>query len=164
MIRQSDTLRRAEKSGLEAGRSALIRLVLLYKRRKGHKVTVVFDGWENGSPLEERDFASGIYIIYSKLGEKADDVIKRIAGSAGEETVVVTSDRDIIQSVERRGGAVVSPGEFEDRIRDAQTGQRQIFDRGEQEDGRPENRRLKKGPAKRLSRKKKIDLARLKKL
>lgn len=158
-------LRRAEKHSLEAGRNALIGLVSLYKKKKGHKVTVVFDGWENGSPMEEHDFASGVYIIYSRLGEKADDVIKRMAQSKGEDIVVVTSDRDIITFVERKEGAAISPREFEGKISDIQEGRKDSFmGREDDEDEDNAERFNKKGPAKRLSRKKKNDLARLKKL
>lgn len=164
MIRQLDSLRRSERYSLEAGRQALIRLISLYKKKRSHKLTVVFDGWESGSPLEERDFASGIYIIYSKLGEKADDVIKRMVRSKEEEVVVVTSDRDIISFVERKEGAVISPRDFEEKISGAQN-ESGYFAHQEDDDGdRTVERANKKGPAKRLSRKKKNDLAKMRKL
>ncbi|MBN1662614.1 MAG: NYN domain-containing protein [Deltaproteobacteria bacterium] len=164
MIRQSDALKRAEKQSLETGRHALIRLVSLYKTKKGHKLTVVFDGWVNGSPAEEREFSSGIDIIYSKLGEKADDVIKRIARTSGEEVVVVTSDRDIRASVERKEGVVISPREFEARIKAAQDGWNAFMGRKDDENNESPVGLSKRGPAKRLSRKQKNDQARLKKL
>ena len=77
LIRQSDFLRRFEKQSLEAGRQALLQQASLYRKKKGHRITVVFDGWENGSPFEERDRQGGITIVYSRRGEKADEVIKR---------------------------------------------------------------------------------------
>ena len=81
LIRQSDVLRGHERQSLEAGRKALIRGLAQYKRLRGHRITVVFDGWEGGSPLEERDLAGGVAIIYSRLGEKADEVIKRLVAA-----------------------------------------------------------------------------------
>ncbi len=112
LIRQSDNLRRAERSTLEEGRHALIRFLVPYRERKGHRLTVVFDGWEAGSPQEERDREGGIDILYSRRGEKADEVIKRLAAQAREETVVVTSDRGIAHFVERCGGTVVASPVF----------------------------------------------------
>lgn len=113
LIRQSDRLRRAEKFTLEEGRHSLIRFLIPYRERKGHRLTVVFDGWDGGSFQEERDREGGIDIIYSRKGEKADDLIKRMAERSGDELVVVTSDRDIGHFVERCGGTVVASQTFE---------------------------------------------------
>jgi uncharacterized protein len=113
LIRQSDRLRRAEKFTLEEGRHALIRFLIPYGERKGHRLTVVFDGWDGGSFQEERDREGGIDIIYSRKGEKADDLIKRMAARSSDEVVVVTSDRDIGNFVARCGGTVVASPTFE---------------------------------------------------
>jgi uncharacterized protein len=113
LIRQSDRLRQAEKLTLKEGRHSLIRFLIPYRERKGHRLTVVFDGWDGGSFLEERDREGGIDIIYSRKGEKADDLIKRMAERSGDELVVVTSDRDIGHFVERCGGTVVASPTFE---------------------------------------------------
>jgi predicted RNA-binding protein with PIN domain len=113
LIRQSDRLRRAERVTLEEGRHSLIRFLTPYRERKGHRLTVVFDGWEGGSFQEERDREGGIDIIYSRKGEKADDLIKRMAERSGDELIVVTSDRDIGHFVERCGGTVVASQTFE---------------------------------------------------
>src|SRR4030042_5921590 len=85
LIRQSDALRGPERRTLEEGRKALVRSLAHYKRFRGHRITVVFDGWEGGSPKEERDLAGGVEIIYSRLGEKADEGIKRLVAAAGGE-------------------------------------------------------------------------------
>ena len=113
LIRQSAALRRFEKIRLEEARNALIRFLMPYHRLKRHEITIVFDGWKSGSFQEERDREGGIDIVYSRLGVKADDVIKRIVDKSGEEIMVVTSDRDIAVFVERRGGTAVSSREFE---------------------------------------------------
>ena len=116
LIRQSDALRGAERRSLEEGRKALVRSLAHYKRFRGHRITVVFDGWEGGSPKEERDLAGGVEIIYSRLGEKADEVIKRLIASASEEILVVTSDREIASFAARRGKAAVAAPEFAARL------------------------------------------------
>ena len=168
LIRQSVALRRYERFSLEAGRKALIRFTALYKRRKGHKVTVVFDGWEAGPAEEERDRQEGIDIVYSRRGEKADDVIKRMVQHGGEECVVVSSDRDIADFVSRRGGTAVSSQEFEaliDRVKDRMSDTQPRSDEGydKEEDDVKEGVR-RKGPSRRLSRKKKAAIVKLRKL
>jgi predicted RNA-binding protein with PIN domain len=169
LIRQSDALRRYERSSLEEGRKALLRFMVLYRRHKGHKVTVVFDGWEGGPAEEERDRQEGIDIIYSRRGEKADDVIKRMVQKIGEEIVVVTSDRDIADFVSRRGGTAISSQEFEGYINKLKSSKPDslLQREGEYEKGEDEETRAgirKKGPAKRLSRKKKAAIVKLRKL
>lgn len=169
LIRQSDSLRRYERFSLEEGRKALIRFMAMYRKHKGHKVTVVFDGWENGPAEEERDRLEGIDIIYSRRGEKADDVIKRSVEKIGEEIVVVTSDRDIADFVIRRGGTVISSREFEELTSRLRTGRPHPssytegrYDK-DKEDENTANMK-KKGPSRRLSRKKKAARVRIRKL
>ena len=121
LIRQSDSLRRLERFSLEEGRNGLIKRVAAYKRLKGHKMTVVFDGWMDGSPGEERLKEQGVSIVYSRRGETADEVIKRMAmaGRSGE-VIVVTSDRGVTDSVVRAGGSVMASPDFEVRMREAE--------------------------------------------
>ena len=151
LIRQSVDLRRFERHSLEAGRKALIDWLARYREHKGHTVTVVFDGWESGSPLEERDYSSGINIIYSPRGVKADDVIKRITAGSDEEILVVSSDREIASFAQRRGKATLSSLEFESIVNrqmafpDDAAGE----DHKDDQDERPGH---KKGPSHKLSR------------
>jgi hypothetical protein len=87
-----------------------------YKELKRHKITIVFDGWIEGDVTEEHQREKGVYIIYSRRGEKADEVIKRMAKNSGEEMVVVTSDRDIADSIARAGCVAIPSLDFEDRM------------------------------------------------
>jgi predicted RNA-binding protein with PIN domain len=168
MIRQSDSLRRYERFSLEAGRNALIQKAALYKKRKGHRVTIVFDGWENGPAAEERDRQEGIDIIYSRRGEKADDVIKQMVEKREEEMVIVTSDRDIATYVRHRGGTTVSSQEFETLTDRAVTVMPGLY-HGTGPDSKDHNEeirneRKKKGPSRRLSRKEKAAITAFRKL
>jgi len=52
LIRQSEALRRFDSFGLEAGRKELLRLLSLYRKSRGHRITVVLDGWMSGPPVE----------------------------------------------------------------------------------------------------------------
>jgi hypothetical protein len=154
LIRQSIRLRRFERQSLEAGRNALIGWLAEYRNRKGHRITVVFDGWVSGSAQEERDYSADIHIIYSSRGVKADDVLKRITASTDEEILVVSSDREVASYATRRGKAALSSLEFESIV-DKQSAAAVDYetpdakDDDEEENNRPIN---KKGPARRLSR------------
>ena len=119
LIRQSPELLRHERTSLEAGRLALIQRLVTYQRQRGHRITVVFDGWQGGSPFEERDRSGGVVIRYSRRGETADAVIRRLAREGREEVLVVTSDRGIAEHLGRRGAVAVSSLEFADRLEKA---------------------------------------------
>lgn len=56
------------------------------------RITVVFDGSEDVVGAEER--AHGVEVAFSR-GESADDVIVRLARSAGEPITLVSSDREL---------------------------------------------------------------------
>jgi predicted RNA-binding protein with PIN domain len=167
LIRQSDSLRRFERLGLEKGREELIKRLAPYRKLKGHRLTVVFDGWIGGPLREERQREAGIHIIYSRRGEKADEVIKRIARKrSGEELVVVTSDREIAQAVERSGGVAIASPEFETRM--VLEGQVALLsEKGvspEEDDDEEIRKSVKKGPSRRLSKKERLTERRRRKL
>jgi len=155
LIRQSDVLRAHERQGLEAGRKALVHLLAGYRRATGHRITVVFDGWLGGPPLEERDRESGIDIIYSRRGEKADEVIKRLARAQAGETIVVTSDRPVMDAAMRAGAAAVASREFEERIRRPRAAPAPVpalRDKDDDGDSPPPRGTKKKGPSRKSSR------------
>jgi uncharacterized protein len=165
LIRQSDSLRHHEKKSLEAGRRALILRLAEYRRKKGHRITVVFDGWENGSALEERDRQENIGIIFSRRGEKADDVIKRLAHNSSEETITVSSDREISSYVTRHGKTALSSPEFETLMFKAITeSESNDFAAGKEDDDETKHHFPKKGPAKRLPRARRHTETKIKKL
>lgn len=118
LIRQSDILRSSERISLEEGRKALIKRLSAYRniKQKHHEITVVFDGTEGGTAIEERDRQYGIDIIYSRKGEKADDVIKKIIEKKREQMLVVTSDKEISRYACRRGITAISSKDFEEKI------------------------------------------------
>lgn len=97
---------------LEHKRNWLIQRLTRYQEIKGFTVIVVFDGWRSGSVNEVVEKRAGVSIIYSRLGEKADAVIVRIARTKGSGCVVVTSDREIRNAIERFDAVAVSAGEF----------------------------------------------------
>ena len=173
LIRQSPELRHHERRSLDAGRLALIRQLAVYQQQRGHKITVVFDGWQGGSPMEERDREGVIDIIYSRRGETADAVIRRLARDGGEEVLVVTSDRDIADHLGRKGAVAISSTEFSARLEragifspmgDSGRDKEEAFEEKEEEEKMPKSARSKKGMARKPSRREKQLQKRINKL
>jgi predicted RNA-binding protein with PIN domain len=113
VIRQSPRLQSLDAMDLQAGREALLELLARYRRRSHHQITVVFDGWRRGDLKETRDRHQGILIIYSRRGERADEVMKRLLHQERERALVVTSDREIQMCAEQAKSAWISASQFE---------------------------------------------------
>ncbi len=155
LIRQSERFRSAERAGLEAGRSRLLKELSGYNKTNSHRITVVFDGWRDGSPHEEQYRRDGIDIVYSRKGEPADDVIKRMTRQVDREILVVTSDRDIASSVTKAGGVALSSAQFELKLLEGTAHKPDPVDYLDDEDDEGAEAvvtRKKKGPARKLSR------------
>jgi predicted RNA-binding protein with PIN domain len=84
-----------------------------YGKTKGHDITVVFDGWKSGRQREESVVVGGVTVVYSRLGEKADSVIKRIICTGRKEWIVISSDREIVVRAWSCGSVPVPSGKFE---------------------------------------------------
>ena len=168
LIRQSDVLRLHERQGLEAGRKALVHLMAGYRKARGHRITIVFDGWLGGPPQEERDREAGIDIIYSRRGEKADEVIKRLARQHADETLVVTSDRPVMDAAIRAGVTAVASREFEARIRESRSAppaqSPATPDKDHDDDNASSRGTKKKGPSRKASRRDRLQQRSMEKL
>jgi predicted RNA-binding protein with PIN domain len=170
LIRQSEVFRRFDRMSLEAGRNALMQSLAAYKKLTEHRVTVVFDARDGGFLTEERDRYGGVHCLYSRKGETADDLIKRMIGGRKEAFVVVTSDRAIADFAARRGVAAIASPVFESRLQQAEAarnGDRRFEkdepDEEERDDTSAAGTR-KKGPSRRLSKKQRTTRAIIKKL
>ncbi len=97
---------------LARARDDLIRRLAAYRKARRHDLTVVFDGWKSGGRNEETLTAAGIRIIYSRLGDTADAVIRRIVGSDRREWIVVSSDREIASSAWAAGSVPIPSDRF----------------------------------------------------
>jgi predicted RNA-binding protein with PIN domain len=100
-------------------------------------------------------------IIYSRRGEKADEVIKRIAAREREGSLIISSDREIMNYAERVGAAIMSAEEFSFRLYSAciEEGLE-----GAEEDQATWSGTKKKGPAHRDSKKLRRQRRRVKKI
>jgi predicted RNA-binding protein with PIN domain len=160
LIRQSSQLQLLDALDLQAGREALLELLAHYRSRSHHQITVVFDGWQSGGLKESRDRYQGILIVYSRRGEQADEVIKRLLRRERERALVVTSDREIQGCAEQVKAAWINASQFElSYLHDPAGGP-------DQEAGAEASARgtRKKGPARRLSKQLRQRQQRLKKL
>ncbi|MEK7845998.1 MAG: NYN domain-containing protein [Nitrospinota bacterium] len=115
LLMTSDRFRRDFIDSFEETRNRFIENLYNYKKIKGHDITVVFDGWKGGYTTEKREVIRGIKVIYSRLGERADEVIKRMVEN-GEASTIVTSDREVADFALRHGSVVISSGEFEESL------------------------------------------------
>jgi predicted RNA-binding protein with PIN domain len=154
LMRQSHQFHSIEAMDLAAGRGALIDSLALYKRVKAHhRITVVFDGTNASFNVGNRDRLKGIDIRYSKTGELADAVIKRMVDQERQRAMVVTSDREVLDYAENSGAATINSQNFEKKMVLAQY----CYVKGtdlefESKEWLPTTK--KKGPARRLPRRK----------
>jgi len=140
-------------------RDRLIDQLSAYQKHKSCGMTVVFDGWQGGWNTEKREKKREIEIIYSKLGEKADEVIKRLVKEKGSGAIVITSDRDISRFAERIDVAVIPSDQFREKLEVSPNRFEESPEEEEEERGIK-----KKGLSRRLSKKEKKARAALKKL
>ncbi len=100
----------------EMARESLLRDLAAYRHRKGHALTVVFDGWQQGHPVEHREHRAGVHVIYSRKGEKADQVIQRLAREYGSDCAVVSSDHEIVATARAHGATVMTAQLFMSKL------------------------------------------------
>ena len=101
---------------IESARESLIQTLAAYRHRKNHCITIVFDGWQQDHPTEQHEHRAGVRIIYSKRGERADQVIQRLARELGADCAVVSSDHEVMRSANASGAFVLSSQEFAQRL------------------------------------------------
>jgi len=167
LIRHSPDLQALDALDLEAARDALAERLTRYKRMRGHKITVVYDGLEGRSLAETKGRARGIRVIYSRRGERADDVIRRLTSKRAAGTIVVTSDRELGRAVEAAGATVIDSPEFEARLIQADLYAAKGMDADSEEEEETASGRAgtkKKGPSKRPSKKERRKSRRLDRL
>jgi predicted RNA-binding protein with PIN domain len=145
---------------LQWERDRLIDQLSAYQKLKPCGITIVFDGWQGGWNTEKREKKKGIELIYSKLGEKADEVIKRLVKEEGSGAIVITSDREVTRFAERMEVAVIQSEQFQEKLEVSADKFEEIFEEGEEEG----KGLKKKGPSRRLSKREKRARAASKKI
>ncbi|MGO8947809.1 MAG: NYN domain-containing protein [Ktedonobacterales bacterium] len=108
VIRNIPGLAAAERVSLQHGRETLLKQIAARYRHTPHRVMVVFDG--NG-PVESTHPLPGLargQVIYSRAGESADQVIRRLGEqeqAAGADCVAVSDDFEVRAGVQVNGGS-----------------------------------------------------------
>ena len=149
-------------SDVEGEREALVERLGAYRRIRGLKVTVVFDGTRGGRLRRSREVTSGVEVIFSRSGEQADDILKKMAREKGPGLTIVTSDREVVDSALRSGSVVLRSGEFLELLEECEYEEMKGGEiEGEEEfDGAAK----KKGPSRRPPKGERKKRGRLKKL
>lgn len=153
LIRQSETFNRLDLEDIQLGREALVESLSEYRKAKRHRITVVFDGTNAAGFESRRDRCKGIEIRFSRNGETADAVIKRMAAREGEKALIVSSDREVAGFSASRGSTTIDSADFEERMALAVGAGGLMDTQGDNdlEGWRPTTR--KKGPSRRLPKK-----------
>jgi uncharacterized protein len=153
LLAQTDRIGSGTNLNSEKAREALLRDLAAYRQRKSHAITVVFDGWLHGWSTEQREHRLGLEVIFSRQGEKADQVIQRLAAELGSSCAVVSSDREIIDSAKAHGAFVMKAQEFVGKLYEGpdSTGQSAHKELDTGEDLRPNRAQEKRGNPRKLS-------------
>ena len=162
LIRQSKRLSILDLQDIQLGRDTLVDMLAAYKKAKRHRITVVFDGTTAPLFSQQRDRRKGISIIFSRKGESADSVIKKMAYKERQRALVVSSDQDIVQSATANGAATVSANDFENKLTMSMDMDGLQFDRDDNIGWRPTTK--KKGPSRRLPKRQRKNSAKIRKL
>ncbi len=162
LIRQSHSLSELDRQDIQLGREALIDILAAYQRIKRHKITVVFDG-TNAPPFSKhKNQVKGIKVVFSRIGESADSAIKRMVHREREKALVVSSDLDIVDFAAAKGSATISSSDFEEKIAMAVYMDTKGIEREDPGGWVPTTK--KKGPRKRLSKRKRRNRIKIRKL
>jgi len=105
--------------------ATLLRDLSVYRQRKGHPIPVVFDAWREKAGTEHHEFLAGVEVVYTKGGEKADQVIQRLARQYGRDCAVVSSDLEIVSTARSHGAFVMKSQEFQVKLQGARKGRAQ---------------------------------------
>lgn len=99
-----------ERGNLEAAREALIGEITKYRSRTGHDITLVFDGYIDGG-YGSSTLRGGVRVVYTGIGEKADQAILRML-RRGVEAAVISSDREVQAGAWEAGAVAVDSETF----------------------------------------------------
>ncbi|MCC2641453.1 MAG: uncharacterized protein K0S45_1866 [Nitrospira sp.] len=83
---------------------------------------LLVDGYNLLGVAEQREFQSGVEVFYSKRGERADQVIQRLARLYGRDCAVVSSDHEVANAARAAGAFVMGAPEFRAKLSDRSSG------------------------------------------
>ena len=148
-------------------REELIQVLVAYRRRQGHEITLVFDGTHGGLGDYGHADTGSIKVVYTPLTVQADDHIEDLLEKlGGQNTLVVSSDRRLQRAAKNSQSFWAYSKEFARKLRQSGSamsesqaapwleGREEIFDKPSKKDfkkkgsafrpSQEERRRLKK--------------------
>lgn len=151
LIRNDATLSAIEARSLDAGRRALISRLMTSFDQNANEITIVFDGSAAPLPLPASERHGRINVVFSRRGESADTVIKRMLAAAPPgRTILMLSDDGELRSAAQAAGGVA--GGAADRAR-----ARPLLPRSQDKDqDEPPRSRQKKGNPRRAKKRSRI--------
>lgn len=100
-------------------------------------VTVVFDAWRQPGNMRQTSHQTGVTVMYSAEGERADQVIQQLIRQYGKESAVVSSDLEVTNVARAFGAFVIRSQEFLGRL---QRGSQQQTSSRSSKGGNPESK------------------------
>ncbi len=116
-INRIHTSRTGDVFYLETLRKEFLEELTLYRRKRKADITVVFDAYRSNSFNRQRDMYKGINIVYSRASETADDIIIEYIRKKRAGTVIVSSDRAIVDEAKRCGIPFITPLRLKEAMR-----------------------------------------------
>ena len=144
LMKSDPELQMFQRFGLEYAREAVIKRVdNAAGLRTASSITIVFDGHINGQPVETKQRRGRLLIIFSKLEENADSVIKRLVTTYAQpnEVKVITRDWELKDAAR---DANQTSGVIKRRVSLNQTRQNQSHKNEPEDDGSGWNNSTKK--------------------
>jgi uncharacterized protein len=130
VIRNLPGLAAAERISLHNGRETLLRQIAARYRHTPHRVIVVFDGNGEAESTYALPGMTRGQIIYSRAGENADQVIRRLSEqerAAGADCVAVSDDFEIRTGVQATGGKGAGVQDLAERLNEPSKYQRRQY-------------------------------------
>jgi predicted RNA-binding protein with PIN domain len=142
---------------MEKARDTLLDAMSDYLKVKDHDITVVFDGYKNGMATQQVSFRDNVKVIFTRLGERADDVIKKTVSQERREWIVVTADRDIADHAWAAGSVALAPDRFMNIItRQYRINADEVPEASDEDDDDDDGRHERKGNPYKPSKKEKV--------
>ncbi len=100
----------------EGHRDHFVSRLGLYSQAIHCPITVIFDAWRQPGNMRQTSHQTGVTVMFSSEGERADQVIQQLIRQFGNETAVVSSDLEVINVARAFGAFVIRSEEFLTRL------------------------------------------------
>ncbi len=111
-----DSLNIIARKNFNLAREMLEKIICAYAKYIKDDVFLVLDGYKGTCPYTQRVSMEGIEVVVTGKGINADMWIMDTIAIKGFSGSVVTSDRQIIRSAERKNIPVITSGRFEKTV------------------------------------------------